>query len=71
MLLPKMHNYDGVRHFIEYAVPLGLLTGIGAAKTAVWVNKKMGEKMGTREKKGTRNKYMSPFFMSPFLVNSL
>lgn len=33
MALPKMHNFDGVRHFIEYAIPLGAITGIGAVET--------------------------------------
>ena len=27
--LPKVYDYDGVRHFIEYAVPLGILTARG------------------------------------------
>lgn len=29
VLPPKVYDYDGVRHFIEYAVPLGILGGIG------------------------------------------
>jgi len=27
--LPGVYDYDGVRHFIEYSVPLGILTGWG------------------------------------------
>ncbi len=37
VLLPRMYNYDGVRHFIEYAIPLGALTGIGAAQSFKWL----------------------------------
>lgn len=29
MLLPRMYNFDGVRHFIEYAIPWGIINGIG------------------------------------------
>jgi len=37
VLMPRMYNYDGVRHFIEYAIPLGALTGIGAVHIYKWL----------------------------------
>jgi len=36
-LMPHMYNFDGVRHFIEYAIPLGALAGIGAAAGVTWL----------------------------------
>lgn len=37
MSLPKVLDYDGVRHFIEYALPLGALTGIGVSVAYKWL----------------------------------
>jgi len=37
MILPKAHDYDSVRHFIEYAVPLGALMGIGVSEAFNWI----------------------------------
>jgi len=43
MLLPGTYNYDAVRHFIEYAVPLGGLTAVGAIDTVKWLARKFSE----------------------------
>jgi len=37
--LPKVYDYDGVRHFIEYSVPLGILTGLGFVSFCSWFYK--------------------------------
>jgi len=49
MALPRVRNYDGVRHFIEYAVPLGALTGIGASMTLRWLAENIGKRLKRRE----------------------
>lgn len=35
--LPRATDYDGVRHYIEYAVPLGILGGIGFIAWTRWL----------------------------------
>ncbi len=37
MALPWSYNFDAVRHFIEYAPPLGALTGVGAWLAYRWL----------------------------------
>jgi hypothetical protein len=65
-LLPRAENYDGVRHFIEYAVPLGALTGIGAAKTIEWVALKSASKAPQLRRFGYIIGWVliSPFFIA-------
>jgi len=49
VLLPGMLNYDGVRHFIEYSVPLGALTGIGVVKAVRWAAAGIGRVIPVRK----------------------
>lgn len=39
MLLPRMYNFDGVRHFIEYAIPWGIINGLGVGFCVTFVAK--------------------------------
>lgn len=47
MLMPRMYNFDGVRHFIEYAVPFGAFAGLGAAESVKWIKTRI-EKFSAR-----------------------
>jgi len=35
--LPGMRHYDGIRHFLEFTVPLALLAGLGLAGACRWL----------------------------------
>jgi len=38
--LPRAYDYDGVRHFIEYSIPLGIFTGVGFVAFCRWLYEK-------------------------------
>jgi hypothetical protein len=45
VMLPKVHDYDGVRHFIEYSVPLGVLTALGLVSITTWLRNKLSVRL--------------------------
>jgi len=36
-MLPGMRHYDGIRHILEFTVPLALLAGLGLAGACRWL----------------------------------
>lgn len=50
VLLPYAHNYDGVRHFIEYSIPLAGIAAIGAINSFQFLSAKIAEKLRRRQK---------------------
>jgi len=51
-LLPFMRGFDGVRLFLEYAVPLGALTAVGAVHGARWLALRLERLAGDRAAAG-------------------
>jgi 4-amino-4-deoxy-L-arabinose transferase-like glycosyltransferase len=44
-VLPRVREYDGVRHYLEYAIPLGILGGIGFAVAMRWLHRQARERL--------------------------
>jgi len=64
MAFPWSHNYDVVRHFIEYAPPLGALTGVGAWLAFGWLADRLGFRGGMR--RGTAVGISLAVILAPF-----